>query len=77
MEIHNQLSPIAFSLGSLAIRWYGIGFALAFLMGEWSVRKMLEREQLPQVDTRRLMMSALIGTVTCVNGGELDTSVAE
>jgi len=63
MQIHNHLSPIAFSLGPLIIRWYGIGFALAFLLGEWSVRKMLAREQLPQVDTSKLMMSALIGTV--------------
>jgi phosphatidylglycerol---prolipoprotein diacylglyceryl transferase len=28
-------SPVAISLGPLAIRWYGIGYAVAFLAGLW------------------------------------------
>lgn len=63
MPLHNSLSPIAFSIGSLSIRWYGLGFALAFLMGEWVVRTMLVREKLAQIDTSRLVVYALFGTV--------------
>jgi prolipoprotein diacylglyceryl transferase len=63
MLFHNHLTPIAFSIGPLSIRWYGVGFAIAFLLGEWSVRKMLERDQFPYIDTSRLMISGLIGTV--------------
>jgi len=63
MLLHNSLSPIAFSLGPLSIRWYGLGFAFSFLLGEWLVRKMLEREKLPAMDTGRLVTYALFGTV--------------
>lgn len=63
MLFHNHLSSIAFSFGPLSIRWYGIGFAVAFLLGEWSVRKMLEWENFSKFDTSRLMISALVGTV--------------
>lgn len=63
MTIHNSLSPIAFDIGPLSIRWYGLGFALAFLIGEWAVRKMIQREKLPDVDSSRLLISVLICTV--------------
>lgn len=63
MPLHNSLSPIAFSVGPLSIRWYGLGFALAFLIGEWAVRKMTEREKLAYMDTSQLMVYALLGTV--------------
>ncbi|MGH7869164.1 MAG: prolipoprotein diacylglyceryl transferase family protein, partial [Candidatus Dormibacteraceae bacterium] len=28
-------SPILLQLGPLAIRWYGVGYAVAFLLGLW------------------------------------------
>ncbi len=30
-------SPIAFQLGFLTVRWYGVGYAVAFLVGLWLV----------------------------------------
>ncbi len=50
-------------MGPLSIRWYGLGFAFAFLFGEWAMRKMLAYEKLPPMDTSKLVMGALIGTV--------------
>ena len=39
MLIHPQFDPIAFSLGPIAVRWYGlmylIAFAAFFLLGRW------------------------------------------
>lgn len=32
MFIHPQFDPIAFSLGPLAVRWYGLSYLLAFLL---------------------------------------------
>lgn len=63
MLIHNHLSPIAFSIGPVSIRWYGIAFAVAFLLGEWSIRKMLEWEHFTPIDTGILMVITLIGTI--------------
>ena len=63
MPFHNSLSPIAFAVGPLSVRWYGLGFAFAFLAGEWLVRTMLVREKLATIDTGRLVLFALLGTV--------------
>ena len=39
MLVHPQFDPIAFSLGPLAVRWYGLmyllGFVAAMLLGRW------------------------------------------
>ncbi len=63
MVIHNLFSPIAFSIGPLTIRWYGIGFALAFLIGEWAVRTAMERDIQHPVDTKKMFGYVLLGTV--------------
>jgi phosphatidylglycerol:prolipoprotein diacylglycerol transferase len=43
MLIHPQIDPVAFSLGPLAVRWYGlmylIGFALFFFLGRYRARR--------------------------------------
>lgn len=36
MFVHPQLDPIAFSLGPVAVHWYGIMYLLSFLVG-WAV----------------------------------------
>lgn len=41
-----DIDPIAFQLGPLAIRWYGIAFAATFVFGWWYVRTLLQREPL-------------------------------
>jgi phosphatidylglycerol:prolipoprotein diacylglycerol transferase len=43
MLTHPQFDPIAFSVGPLAVRWYGlmylVGFALFMLLGHWRARE--------------------------------------
>lgn len=39
-----NVNPVAFSLFGLEIRWYGILFAVAFLLGWWILARMLKRE---------------------------------
>lgn len=43
MLVHPQFDPIAFSLGPLAVRWYGLMYLLAFasffLLGRWRLSK--------------------------------------
>ena len=63
MLLHNHLSPIAITIGPLSVRWYGLGFAGAFLFGEWLVKLFLEIENLPKIDTGRIFLFALVFTV--------------
>ncbi len=43
MLVHPQFDPIAFSLGPLAVRWYGLSYLLAFAMffvlASWRVKR--------------------------------------
>lgn len=43
MLVHPQFDPIAFQIGPLAVRWYGlmylVGFALFMLLGAWRARQ--------------------------------------
>ncbi|MCS7101582.1 MAG: prolipoprotein diacylglyceryl transferase [Burkholderiaceae bacterium] len=43
MLVHPQFDPVAFSLGPLAVRWYGlmylVGFAGFLLLGRWRARE--------------------------------------
>ena len=35
----HDLDPVALQLGPLAIRWYGIGYLVGFLLGAWIIRR--------------------------------------
>ena len=63
MPFHNHLDPIAFAVGPFAVHWYGIAFALIFVLGEWFIGKCLVREGRLDIDTGRLFLYALGGTV--------------
>jgi phosphatidylglycerol:prolipoprotein diacylglycerol transferase len=41
MIIIDPVSPIAFSLGPIAIRWYALAYLAAFLVGWWMFKKLL------------------------------------
>ena len=38
------MDPVAFSLGGLEIRWYGIAMALSMLIGAWIGSKLLKKQ---------------------------------
>ncbi|MEL6567279.1 MAG: prolipoprotein diacylglyceryl transferase [Pseudomonadota bacterium] len=40
------IDPIAFQIGPLAVRWYGIAFATTFAFSWWYVRRLLQRPNL-------------------------------
>ena len=42
-----MINPVAFSLGSLQIRWYGILLALGFLVGYVIIKKFAKEKKLP------------------------------
>lgn len=60
-----QIDPIAFELGPLAVHWYGlmylVGFASAWLLGRWRVKRGLTRVTL--VDFEDMLFLAMLGAV--------------
>ena len=74
MLVHPQFDPIAFSLGPVAVRWYGlmylVAFALLFLLGRARIRAAAPSvpPKFGQRDLEDLLFWGAIGTVL---GGRL------
>jgi len=47
-----NLNPVAFSIGPLAVRWYGIVYALGFLLGYWVLRQAAKRKLIERLTVR-------------------------
>ncbi|WP_022835491.1 prolipoprotein diacylglyceryl transferase [Salisaeta longa] len=60
---HWSPDPVIFRLGPLAPRWYGLLFALGFLIGFYLMQRVFEREDRPIKDLDALLMYLLGGTV--------------
>lgn len=58
-----NLDPVALSLGSLQIRWYGILWALGFLLGYLFMSKIYKREHMPEGSLDTLLIYMLVSTV--------------
>ena len=43
--IHWNVDPVIFNIGSFGLRWYSLGFLLAFLLGYYIMNKMFLREK--------------------------------
>ena len=61
--IHWDVSPEILRLGPFALRWYGLCFALAFLLGFFIVQWIYQRELKPDRDLDRLLFYMLGGTL--------------
>ena len=55
--------PAIFSIGSREIRWYGLAFAIGFLIGYKIVEKMWKREKLNPAWIDSLLIYTMLGTV--------------
>ena len=70
MLVHPQFDPIAFSIGPLAVRWYGLMYLLAFAMvlvlGRWRIRH--GKTALGLRDLDDLLFYGMLGTIV---GGRL------
>ncbi len=70
MLTHPDIDPIAFSIGPLAVRWYGLmylaGFAAAWWLGRWRIGKGLSPVTREQFEG--LMFLAVLGVIL---GGRL------
>lgn len=55
--------PTIFQLGPLQVRWYGLMFAIGFLIGYKIVEKMWKKEDLPGPWIDKLFIYTILGTV--------------
>jgi prolipoprotein diacylglyceryltransferase len=60
---HWQFDPIALHVGPLQLHWYGVLFALAFVLGQQLLAWCYRREDYDSQALDSLMPWALIGTV--------------
>ncbi len=71
MLVHPQFDPVAFSLGPLAVRWYGLmylaGFALFMALGRYRARRNVLSGWLPR-DVDDLLFYGVLGVIL---GGRL------
>jgi len=71
MLVHPQFDPVAFSIGPLAVRWYGlmylIGFALFIVLGRYRARRNVLNGWLPR-DVDDLLFFGVLGVIV---GGRL------
>ncbi|WP_439537553.1 prolipoprotein diacylglyceryl transferase [Methyloversatilis sp.] len=72
--IHPTISPIAFELGPLAVRWYGLMYLLAFvgfmLLGRVHARR-LAAQGMSMLDTKQIDDLLFFGVLGVVLGGRL------
>lgn len=71
LQIHWDVDPTIFRLGPLAPRWYGLLFALGFLVGFYLMRNVFLREDKPQQDLDFLLFYLLGGTVVGARLGHI------
>ncbi len=57
------VDPDLFSIGPLTVRWYGLMWALGFLLGYWIESKIYLREKMTQDQMDKLFIYMLVGTV--------------
>lgn len=58
-----NVDPVAFSLGPLQVRWYGICWALGFLFGYLLMSKVYKKERMPEGSLDMLLIYMLVFTV--------------
>ena len=60
---HWNADPEIFSIGPVTLRWYGLLFALGFLLGLFMVRRMFLAENAPEEWLDKCFMYMVVGTV--------------
>ena len=58
-----NVDPVAFSLGPLQVRWYGICWAVGFLLGYLLMSKVYKHEKMPEWSMDSLLLYMLVSTV--------------
>jgi len=63
LQITWNASPEIFEIGSLAVRWYGVFWALSFLLGYEIILRIFKREGLPSKQADKLLIYMALGAI--------------
>jgi phosphatidylglycerol---prolipoprotein diacylglyceryl transferase len=63
MPFHWDMNPVLFQVGPLAVRWYGIFFAVSFLAGYKLMQWISRREGRPEIEMESLFAYMFIGVL--------------
>lgn len=63
LAIEWSVSPEIVQIGPFSLRWYGLLFALGFLLGLFIVKRMFEAEKAPEAWLDKCFMYMVLGTV--------------
>ncbi len=69
-----HVGPIAFQIGSFAIRWYSLGYLAGILLGYWMLSRMIKRPGSPMSQTHADDM-ILYATLGIILGGRLGYAI--
>ena len=58
-----NVDPIAFSIGSVTVRWYGLLFAVGFLLAVYMLGKMFKAEKYPDDWADKTFLYIIVGVV--------------
>lgn len=58
-----DVGPEMFNIGPLSVRWYGLLFAMAFIVGYQIMLWIYKRENKPESDVEQLTIYMIVGTV--------------
>ena len=61
--IHWNIDPTIFSIGPVSVRWYGLLFAMSFVVGYFIMLRIFRKENIPEPLLDQLSMYMLIATV--------------
>lgn len=70
MIMIEPISPIAFSVGPIAIRWYALAYVAAFVLGFWLLKKLNDSagQEMPKKSADDLFTALILGVIL---GGRL------
>ena len=58
-----DVNPEIFHIGAFSIRWYGLLFALGFLIGMQIMTRIFKQEGKPVADTDSLLIYMVVATI--------------
>ena len=61
--VHWNVSPEAFSLGPLTVRWYGILYGCAFIVSGYAFSELLKFDKVPEDFTNHALVYMILGTI--------------
>ena len=67
----HQLDPVAISLGPVKVHWYGIAYAIAFVLAWWLGRRRIRAGRLPGINLEAFSDLLFYGMIGVVLGGRL------